>query len=66
MMRKVEFGKVWEINTVDELVEAWETLKENDFCARMCDSYRRECEERDEIYHQKMMIVKQAHEKGLV
>lgn len=58
-MKRVEFGKVWNVTTVEEYKNAMQTLEENLFVARMSDDYTREWEETNEIEAQRYAILKQ-------
>lgn len=62
----VRYGKTWEINTREDYDRAMEELEDADFCARMCDEYRRELEERDEVARQMREVTRQAREKGIL
>lgn len=65
MMRMVEFGKRWEINTHEDYVKAMEILDENDFVAQMSDDFMREMEECEEIARQRKAVITTAKEKGI-
>lgn len=65
MMRMVEFGKRWEINTHEDYVKAMEILDENDFVAQMSDNFMREMEEREEVARQRKTVIATAKEKGV-
>lgn len=58
-MKRVEFGKAWKVTNVAEYNEAIKTLEENAFCARMSDDFRRENEELNEVYRQRIEVLKQ-------
>ena len=66
MVRKVVFGKVWEIATKEEYDEAMAILDSNEFCARMSDSFREEERECNEINRQRAQVTAQAKEKGII
>ena len=65
-MRQVEMGKVWKVETIEDLQMVYDVLKENEFCAKMSDDYTRECEELSEIRKQWYNAALQARDKGLI
>lgn len=65
-MKRVEMGKKWKINSVEDYADAMETLEENKFVARMSDDWWCEIEELEEIDKQKKDVARQLLEKGIV
>lgn len=60
MMSMVEFGKVWNINTIEEYEHAMKVLDDNEFCADMSDDWWRAGQEKAEIRRQRRAVLEQA------
>ena len=65
-MRRVEYGKTWTVNTVDELNHALDVLEENEFVAEMSDDFMRCEDEKSEIARQRKNVLRQAVEKNII
>ena len=65
-MRGVVFGKIWDINSRKEYDEAMCNLDDSEFIAEMSDSYSVTCNEKQEIEKQRVEVIRQAKEKGLL
>lgn len=65
-MRRVEYGKTWTVNTLDELNHVLDVLEENEFVAEMSDDFLRCEEEKNEIAHQRKSVIRQAVEKNII
>lgn len=66
MMTRVEFGRVWEINTVEDFNKAMETLEDNKFIANMSDDFRCWAREMAEVDKQMSAVKRMAREKGIM
>lgn len=62
----VEFGKVWEINTVEDFNDAMDTLERQDFIAEMSDDFGVWQREKNEVARQQRSVIAQAKAKGLI
>ena len=62
----VKFGRVWEINSLEDYQKAMEILEGNDFIAEMSDDFGVWQREKDEVRSQKESVIRQAKEKGLI
>ncbi len=65
-MGRVQTGKVWEINNVEDFFMAMASLDDSEFIAEMSDSYAWTVSEKAEIEKQRVDIIHQAKEKGIV
>lgn len=65
-MSTVKMGRKWEINSTEDYIKAMETLEDNEFCAMMSDDYFRADAELAECKTQKLDVMKQAIEKGIL
>ena len=66
MMYKITGREVWEVNSLEEFKDVMEKLDEADFCAEMSDSYAVTCSEKSVISRQRMMVIEQARNKGII
>lgn len=62
----LEYGKQWNINTLEDFNNAMKTINNWLFYASMSDDYQRELEEKAEANRQMRDVVRQAREKGWV
>lgn len=62
----LEYGKQWNINTLEDFTNAMETIDTWLFYASMSDDYQRELKEKAEANRQMRDVVRQAREKGWV
>jgi len=65
-MARVEFGKVWKVTTLADLVTAWDALDENEFSAKMSDDSAREARELDEVARQRKQAARAARDSGII
>lgn len=65
-MMWVEFGRVWEIETLADYEKAMETLEGNEFCARMSDDFGCYKREMEEVKKQRAEVTAQAKAKGII
>lgn len=65
-MACVDFKKVWDIKTKADYDNAIATLKDNDFCAEMCDDFSVWRKEKDEVARQRAIVNAQAKERGII
>lgn len=65
-MKKVQFGKVWDIRTAEDLQKAWDQLDENEFVANMSDDWLKATEELNEIHRQRKAVALQARANGII
>lgn len=62
----VQFGKVWEINTLEDAITALKMLDDAQFIAEMADDFGAWQRETDEIRRQRMQIMETGIEKGFI
>lgn len=62
----LEYGKQWNINTLEDFNNAMKTINDWLFYASMSDDYQRELTEKAEANRQMRDVVRQAREKGWV
>lgn len=62
----VEFGKMWTINTAEDLKAALDTLADQEFIAEMSDDFTYWRREKDEVARQRRQVMAMAREKGLI
>lgn len=62
----LEYGKQWNINTLEDFNNAMKTINNWLFYASMSDDYQRELEEKAEANRQMRDVVRQAREKGWI
>lgn len=61
----VQFGKVWVINTVEDMTAALEALDTARFYAEMSDDFSAWRREVDEVERQRRQVMAAAREAGL-
>lgn len=64
--RSVEYGKTWDIETIDDLAYALAVLSGNEFVAEMSDSYGITCSEKKEVRKQRETVINQAINKYIL
>ena len=66
IMSLVKEGRKWIIENRADYDRAIEILEGNEFCAEMCDDYRRCKAEKAEIAKQRADVIAQAKAKGII
>ena len=62
----VEFGKMWTINTAEDLKAALDTLDRQEFIAEMSDDFSCWQREKAEVARQRRQVIAMARDSGLI
>lgn len=62
----VEFGKMWMINTAEDLKAALDTLADQEFIAEMSDDFSCWQREKAEVARQRRQVMAMARDRGLI
>ena len=66
MREAVRFGREWTINTREDYDKAMTALDDAEFIAEMSDSYTVTLNEKEEIDRQRLDVIRQAKERGIL